>query len=115
MQFVDDGVVGMPRSSVTLPVEICLVDVDNPQRCFSRIGTRFGRRLAGEVWGEIYSPCVRIQQDFIRIETMAFPGDEGTVNLIGVVAGPVNLLGRDAAMPDATGLVFQIIEAVTVN
>ncbi len=46
---------------------------------------------------------------------MAFPGDEGTVNLIGVVAGPVNLLGRDAAMPDATGLVFQIIEAVTVN
>ena len=113
MHFVDDGIRFVPLRTFSRPVEGLFDLRQNADRRTAIVSTGVLGKLAIELGREIDGGGIRIEQDFVRIKRVVFlRTGAGAFDAIGIIARIGNARSLDPAVPDALGLVRQMLKDI---
>src|SRR4051812_10042673 len=99
----------MARGPIVSPVKRRCLGIDDPERSAPRIRTGALRGFPAKVRREKDRSGIGVQQNFLRVEPRTVRRIEGTFDSISIILAVRHLFLGDAAMPDAPGLMAQII------
>jgi hypothetical protein len=111
VQLVDDEIMCVPRSRIVSPVERGRSARQHAERGPTRVRTWRSRRGAAEAGRKVNGGGIRVEQHFRRIEPVPFVRLIGSVDAIGVILRAGHLGGGHPAVPDASRLTPERIEA----